>query len=84
MQMESVETKAGTAICCAPSRMARVMGLRHAHVAVNVFDFDGGVVDQNADGQRQAAERHDVDGLAQQAEDNERGENGERDRACRR
>ena len=26
MQMESVETKAGTAICCAPSRIARVMG----------------------------------------------------------
>ena len=26
MQMESVETNAGTAICCAPSRIARVIG----------------------------------------------------------
>ena len=39
-------------------------GLLHAQVAVDVFDFDGGVVDQNADRQRQAAERHHVDGLA--------------------
>ena len=54
-------------------------GLALAHVAMNVFDFDGGVVDQDADGQRQAAERHDVDGFAQQVHDGERGEDGERD-----
>ena len=29
---------------------------------------DGGVVDQDADGERQAAQRHDVDGLAEKAE----------------
>ena len=33
-------------------------------MALDVFDRDGGVVDQDADGQREAAERHDVDGLA--------------------
>ena len=37
-------------------------------VAVDVFDFDGGVVDQDADGQREAAEGHDVDGLAERGE----------------
>src|ERR1035437_10790491 len=30
MQMESVDTKAGAAICCAPSRTARTNGLRMA------------------------------------------------------
>ena len=52
-------------------------------IAIDVFDFDGGVVDQNADGEREAAEGHDVDGLAEReerrdgAEDSER--NGDRD-----
>ena len=41
--------------------------LLHGHVAVGVFDFHGGVVHQDADRQRQAAERHHVDGLAHQA-----------------
>jgi hypothetical protein len=50
-------------------------GLALAHVAVDVFDFDGGVVHQDAHRQRQAAERHDVDGLAQQAEHDQRIEN---------
>ena len=68
MQMESVETKAGAAICCAPSSTARTSGLLHGHVAVRVLDFDRGVVHQDADGQRQAAQRHDVDGLAEQAQ----------------
>ena len=33
------------------------------HLRVNVLDLDGRFVDQNADGERQSAERHDVDGL---------------------
>ena len=49
------------------------------HVAVGVFDFDGGVVDEDADGEREAAEGHDVDGLAEGGEDDERGGDGERD-----
>ncbi len=63
MQMHSVETKAGTAICMAPSRMARTIGLPMAKIAVDVFDFHRGIVHQNADRQRHAAQRHDVDGL---------------------
>ena len=37
-----------------------------AQVAVDVLDLDGGVVHQDADRQRQAAQRHHVDGLVQQ------------------
>ena len=36
-------------------------------VAVDVFDLDGGVVHEDADGQRQPAEGHDVDGFVQRA-----------------
>ena len=36
------------------------------HVAVDVLDRDGRVVDEDADRQREAAERHHVDGLAEQ------------------
>ena len=68
MQMDSVETKAGVAICAAPSRMACSISLPGFKIAIDVFDLDGGVVDQDADGERQAAEGHDVDGLAERRE----------------
>ena len=58
---------------------SRCPGLRTVqHVAVDIFDFDGGVVHQNSDRQRQAAERHDVDGLAQRAQHADRSENRQR------
>ena len=47
---------------------------------VDVLDGDGGVVDQDADGERQTAERHDVDGLAQQRKAGQRRQDRERDR----
>ena len=68
MQMHSVETKAGVAICCAPSRMARMIGLPIARLRLDVLDLDRGVVDEDADGERQAAERHHVEGLRHAAE----------------
>ena len=49
-------------------------------IAVDVLDFDGGVVHQDADRQRQAAQRHDVDGLAQRAQHDQRDENRQRNR----
>ena len=49
-------------------------------VAFDVFDGDGGVVDEDADGESQTAEGHDVDGLAEQAEDDDGGEDRERNR----
>ena len=49
------------------------------HVAVGVFDFDGCVVHEDADGQGEAAKGHDVDGLAEGGEDDEGGGDGEGD-----
>ena len=72
MQMQSVETNAGSAISCAPSRMAGSSGLPDGHVAVNVLDRHRGVIDQDADGERQAAQGHQVDGFAQRAENGDR------------
>ena len=81
MQMHSVETKAGTAIWCAPSRIASFSDRWFPSSRLrSMFSIvDGGVVDQDAHRQREAAERHDVDGLAQRAQDDERAEDRERD-----
>src|SRR5271156_2840054 len=73
MQMESVETSAGTAICCAPSRMACDF-LALVNVAIDVLDLDRRVVHQNSDGESQAAERHDVYRLAYHAQNDDRSE----------
>src|SRR6185437_13937636 len=51
-------------------------------VAFDVFDGDGCIVDEDADGEREAAERHDVDGLTDEAEDDNRGEDRKRNRDC--
>ena len=51
----------------------------HSQVALNVLDFYGRVVHQNADRQRQSAQRHDVERFPHRAEQNDRGENRERD-----
>ena len=54
-------------------------GLAFFEIAVDVLDFNGGVVDQDADGEREAAEGHDVDGLAEGAQKQQRRKNRERD-----
>ena len=54
--------------------------LAHGEVAVDVFDFDGGVVHENADGEGEAAEGHDVDGFAERAEEKNADENRKRNR----
>ncbi len=73
MQMQSVETKAGTAICAAPrgSPLDRPCPFE---IAIDVLDRHRGVVHQDADGQRQSAQGHDVDRLAQRDEHQERAE----------
>jgi hypothetical protein len=53
-------------------------GLAGLQVAVDVFNLNGGVVDEDADRERETAEGHDVDGLAEGAEGEQRGENRER------
>jgi hypothetical protein len=72
MQMHRVETSAGTAICCAPSRMARTVSLPMRQIPIDVFDLYGGVVHQNTDGQRQASQGHDVDGFVERAQHDDR------------
>ena len=67
MQIQSDETKAGTAIWLAPLRMPSCSFSPRLEVIVDVLDRHRGVVDQDADGQRQAAQGHDVDRLAQRA-----------------
>ena len=47
-------------------------------IAVDIFDGYGGVVHQDSHRQRQAAQRHDVDGFAQSAQDADGSENGKR------
>ena len=65
MQMESVETKAGIAISRSAVQNRLLNLLAHFKIPVDVFDFDGGIVDQDSDRQGKPAEGHDVDGLAQ-------------------
>ena len=47
---------------------------------MGVLDLNRCIVDQYSDGKRQPAERHDVEGLAEEAENNDRGEDREWDR----
>ena len=48
------------------------------NIAIDVFDFDGGVVHQDTDGQGESAERHDVDRFTERAENNQRREDRKR------
>ena len=50
------------------------------HLTVIVLDFDGGVVHEDADGQRHPAQRHHVQRLVQDLEHDDRGQDRERDR----
>ena len=67
MLIAVVATNAGTAICCGAVEDRPLERLAHRQVAVDVLDLDRRVVDQDADRQRQPAERHDVQRLAQRA-----------------
>ena len=67
MQMARVETKAGTAICCRAIQNRFLDLLALGNIPVDVLDFHRGVVHQDADRERQSAQGHDVDGLAQRA-----------------
>ena len=79
MQMLSVETKRrhGDLLCAVENRLPHL--LAHGKVALDVFDFHRGVVHQDADGERQSSQRHDVDGLADRSQQDDRNKNRERD-----
>ena len=47
---------------------------------IDVLDGDGGVVHEDADREREAAERHHIDGLPEHGQKRDRRQDGERDR----
>ncbi len=67
MQMESVETKRGHRDLRRAFENSLVQRLALLQVTGDIFDGYRGVVHQNANGQRQAAQRHQVDGFMQKA-----------------
>ena len=64
MQMHSSETNAGVTICVGAVHDRGLDLLALLEMPVDVLDRHRGVVDQDADGERQAAQRHDVERLA--------------------
>ena len=73
--MASVETSVGTAIPAAPCSVAYGSGCAFlGEQAMGVLDGDRGIVDQDADREREAAQRHGVERLAQEVEHDQRGQ----------
>ncbi len=72
MQMQSSETKAGVTICAGAVENGRLDLLALLQMPVDVLDRHRGVVDQDADREREAAERHDVEGLADRRQHRDR------------
>ena len=77
--MQSIARSRGTAVSRFPCRTAEAIDAGPFHLVVDVLDLDGRLVDQDADGQRQAAEGHQVDRLAREPERHERPADRERD-----
>ena len=61
MQIARVETSAGSGDLRRAVEDRLLEFLARFEIAIDVLDGDGGVVDQDADGQRQSAQGHDVD-----------------------
>ena len=55
-------------------------GVPRRQMRVDVFDRDRSLVDQNADREREAAERHDVDGVPRAPQRDDRRQQRERNR----
>ena len=53
--------------------------LAHPHVAFDVFDHHGTVVDEDADCEGKSTERHGIQGLPGQLDEQHRGDDGQRD-----
>ncbi len=80
MQMQRVETKAGTAICGGAVENGLFHFLALRQVALDVLDLDGGIIHQDSDREGEASQGHDVDGLTQRAQQDDRHEDRKRDR----
>src|SRR5207302_1207276 len=51
-------------------------------VTIDVLNLDCCVIHQNADGQRESTQRHDIDRLSESTENNNGRQNSQRDRGC--
>ena len=80
MQMQSSETKAGVHDLRGAVHDRGLDLLALLEMPVDVLDRDGGVVDENADRERQSAQRHDVERLAERRQPRDRAEHRQRDR----
>ena len=79
--MASVDTSVGTAMSAAPCSVASASGIPSSvEQPVGVLDRHRRIVDQDADRQRKAAERHGVQRLAEEIQHGERGQDRQRDR----
>ena len=78
-RMHSIASSRGTAVSSLPQphRPGERAGL--LHLGVDVLDLDGRLVHQDADRQRQAAQRHQVDRLARQPQADDGRQQRERD-----
>jgi len=75
MQIESVDTKAGVAICDALSRTISSMSFSGSASRLRFMFSTSTVasVHQNADGQSESAERHNIDRFSDRAKHNNGG-----------
>ena len=79
--MASVETSVGTAMPAAPCSVACGSGMSFfGEQAMGVLDRHRRIVDQDADRERQAAERHGVERLAEEIQHDQRRQDRQRDR----
>ena len=78
-RMQSIASSRGTAVSLVAPPDRPGDRRRALHLVVDVLDLDGRLVDQDADRQRQAAQRHEVDRLPGEPERHERPAERERD-----
>ena len=77
---DNMASSRGTTTSPLASSTARATRCAARQVGVDVLDRHRGLIDEDADGQRQAAERHDVDRLTRAPQRDDRGEQRKRNR----
>ena len=79
-QIARVETNEGMAISWEPSTMDCRKRLAQFDMAVDVFQSDGRIVDEDPDRKGQTSERHQIQGIAHEDNDDDCSQYGKRDR----
>ena len=73
-RMHTIASRRGTAVSLLPRSHRPGQRRSVLHLRVDVLERDGRLVDEDADGQGQAAEGHDVDGVARHPQSQQRTE----------